>query len=288
MLEKKESTSTEQQDGMMDLIPAELLVHLFSFFNKNEKKTARGVSHSFKNVIETFFTHKTIPLTYYAHRDGYVSSFILLPGHRMVFSIVLETTASLSSSGLVFFNCEENQSKEVLLIKEYKKNGKLGHLHALPNGDLVALLDQANQHAPPYILVLDGATGKEKNRILLTNKPCKEYPNVKELHVLSSNQCIAVCNSEDCYLIDIENSLTQQINPAHAQKLTKNKYSLFGDRPPQALNIYNLPDGNKLSISQKLPHDTLGSGGHLTISLTEGSKKLFSNEEDFIEVLYKR
>ncbi|MCW8385489.1 hypothetical protein OQJ15_04110 [Fluoribacter dumoffii] len=287
MLEKKENTVTEQQDIVPEL-PVELLVHLFSFFNNNEKKVAKGVSHSFKDVIDSFFAHKNLPSTYQAHREGYVSSFLLLPGHRIVFAVVLEKTNSLSSSGLVFFNCEDHQIKEVPLIKECEENGKLTHLHALPNGDLVALLELANQYAPPYILILNGKTGEEKNRILLSQQPGKEYPSLKELQVLSSSHCIALCYSGECFLIDLEKSFTQKITLTHAKKLSKDKYSSWGDRPSQALNIYNLPDGNKLSIMQKLPHDTLGSGGHLTISFFEGSKQQFSNEEDFKTVLYRR
>ncbi|PWY55114.1 hypothetical protein DGG96_13100 [Legionella qingyii] len=289
MLEKKESTDTEQQNSKMDQLPVELLVHLFSFFNNKEKRVAKGVSHSFNDVIEKFFTHKNnISSTYYAHRDGYVSSFILLPGHRIVFSVVLEKTTCSSSAGLVFFNCEDNQIKEVSLIQDYENNGKLAHLHALPNGDLVALLDQANKHEPLYILVLNGKTGEEKNRILLPKKPGKESPSLEELQVLSSNECIAVCYSGDCYLINIDKSVAQKITLEHAKKLSKHKYSLFEGRPGQALNIYELPDGNKLSIRQRLPHDTLGSGGNLSISLAETSKKLFSNEDDFKDVIYKK
>jgi len=110
MLEKKEISTPEQENSMMAPLPVELLVHLFSFFNNNEKRVAKGVSHLCKDVIDKFFTHKNIPLTYNAHKDGYVSSFILLPGHRIVFSVVLEKTTSLSRAGLIFFNCKENQN----------------------------------------------------------------------------------------------------------------------------------------------------------------------------------
>ncbi len=287
MLEKKEISTPEQENSIMAPLPIELLVHLFSFFNNNEKRVAKGVSHLCKDVIDKFFTHKNIPLTYNAHKDGYVSSFILLPGHRIVFSVVLEKTTSLSRAGLIFFNCKENQIKEVLLIEEYEKNGKLDHLHALPNGDLVALLYNPKD-APPYILILNGKTGEEKNRILLAKKHGKESPCLKELQVLSSNQCIAVCDSGDFYLIDVEKPVAKKISLADAKKLSKKKYSLFEGRPSQALNIYSLPDGNKLSINHRLPHDTLGSGGHLSILYTEITKNQFSNEEDFKDVLYKK
>lgn len=152
---------------------------------------------------------------------------------------------------------------------------------------MVALLEQDNNNAPLYILVLNGETGKQEKKILLANQSDKKSLSLKELRVLSSKRCIAVGYSGDCYLIDIENSVSEKITSKHTHKQSQNKYRLFGASPMNGLTIYSLPDRNKLSIMHSKPHNASGLVSEVQINFFSEGLKTFSNENEFQGVLCK-
>lgn len=281
MQEKKEEESTQELvveiKSIAQQLPPEVLAHTLGFLNKNnDKRAARKVCKFFRDAIDwgderDYNNRPKVHILYPGllnYPCGHITAFALLPNHRIALFAELETGGSGSIYGLMFLNTKH-------LTYTGPVNSPVGerytHLHALPNGDLIALpksihsgvnsyysTDGRKRYSPRdhYVVILSGITGKVKNRICV--EQCS-YSNIKELRVLSSNQCIALFpqsgyNNERSkninFLIDIEKGVSKPISSSEVEELSKNKYSAIEGEPHQGeSSIHRLPDGNELRIT---------------------------------------